>query len=257
MNVLALNCGSSSVKFRLLAVDPGADVTQARALAGGIVDRLGPAADVRFEADGRSEHSEEAVADHTDAVDRLLRWLAAGAAPIDAVGHRVVHGGARFVDSTPIDDTVLREVEELESLAPLHNRPSLAGVRACRKALPTVPMVAVFDTAFHVRLPERAAHYAIPWDLTRRHGIRRFGFHGISYAWATARAAALLARAPEQARLVVLHLGSGCSAAAIQGGVSVDTWLSRVRLTISPALSGPSRSISLTRSRERSARLPK
>jgi acetate kinase len=154
MNVLALNCGSSSVKFRLLAVDPGADVTQARALAGGIVDRLGPAADVRFEADGRSEHAEEAVADHADAVDRLLRWLAAGAAPIDAVGHRVVHGGARFVDSTPIDDTVLREVEELESLAPLHNRPSLAGVRACRKALPTVPMVAVFDTAFHAKLPE-------------------------------------------------------------------------------------------------------
>jgi acetate kinase len=223
MNVLALNCGSSSVKFRLLAVDPGADVTQARALAGGIVDRLGPAADVRFEADGRSEHAEEAVADHADAVDRLLRWLAAAAAPIDAFGHRVVHGGARFVDSTPIDDAVLREVEELESLAPLHNRPSLAGVRACRKALPTVPMVAVFDTAFHAKLPERAAHYAIPWDLTRRHGIRRFGFHGISYAWATARAAALLARAPEQARLVVLHLGSGCSAAAIQGGVSVDT----------------------------------
>lgn len=223
MNVLALNCGSSSVKFRLLAVDPGADVSQAPALAGGLVDRLGSAAQSTFEADGRSEHTEGPVADHADAVERLLRWLAAGAARIDAVGHRVVHGGARFVTPTPIHDAVIREIEQLESLAPLHNRPSLSGVRACRNVLRAVPMVAVFDTAFHARLPERAANYAIPWDLARRHGIRRFGFHGISYAWAATRAAALLGCPPEQPRLVVLHLGSGCSAAAIQGGASVDT----------------------------------
>jgi acetate kinase len=223
VNVLALNCGSSSVKFRLLAVDAGADVTQARALAGGVIDRLGPAAHLVFEADGRTERATEAVADHADAVGRLLRWLTTGPHPIEAVGHRVVHGGARFTTPTPIDDAVIRQVEDLESLAPLHNRPSLAGVRACREALRTVPMVAVFDTAFHAGLPQPAAHYAIPGDLARRHGIRRFGFHGISYAWVTERAPALLGAAPERTRLVVLHLGSGCSAAAIRGGASVDT----------------------------------
>src|SRR5881296_3799569 len=167
MNVLALNCGSSSVKFRLLAVE-------------------------------------------------------AGAPP--AAGHRVVHGGARFTVPTLIDDAVVDAIEALEALAPLHNRPSLAGIRACRDALGgEVPMVAVFDTAFHAALPERAVRYAIPGELAARHGIRRFGFHGISYAWATARVATLLGRAPDDLRLVALHLGSGCSAAAIRGGASVDT----------------------------------
>ena len=123
-----------------------------------------------------------------------------------------------------IEDTVIDAIEALEVLAPLHNRPSLAGIRACRDALgAAIPMVAVFDTAFHARLPEAAARYAIPWELAERHGIRRFGFHGISYAWATARAATPLDRAVADLKLVVLHLGSGCSAAAIRGGVSVDT----------------------------------
>jgi acetate kinase len=224
MNVLALNCGSSSVKFRLLAVEPDASPSAATALAGGTIERLGPRARLRFERDGRTEESRDPVADHADAVGRVLAWLAEGSSNVEAVGHRVVHGGARFTVSTPIDDAVLETVESLEPLAPLHNRPSLAGIRACRAVLkPAVPMVAVFDTAFHARLPERAAQYAIPWELARRHGIRRFGFHGISYAWATARAAALLGRAADGVRLVVLHLGHGASAAAIRAGVSVDT----------------------------------
>jgi acetate kinase len=225
MNVLAVNCGSSSLKFRLLAVDPAAPAADARALAGGSVERLGPTARLDFEQGGRIERREAAVADHADAVGRVLGWLAAGAtAAIEAVGHRVVHGGARFTESTTIDDGVLGAIEALESLAPLHNRPSLAGVHACREALgAALPMVAVFDTAFHARLPERAATYAIPWEVARRHGIRRFGFHGLSYAWAASRAPVLLGRAPRETRLVVLHLGSGCSAAAIRGGVSVDT----------------------------------
>jgi acetate kinase len=224
MNVLAVNCGSSSVKFRLVEVEPGAPLDAARVLAGGAVERLGPAARLTFEREGRVERSEEAVADHAEAVARLLGWLATGATDIDAVGHRVVHGGARFTAPTPIDDAVLEGIEGLEALAPLHNRPSLAGVRACRDVLaPAPPMVAVFDTAFHALLPERAAHYAIPWELARRHGIRRFGFHGLSYAWVTARAAARLGRPADGVRLVALHLGSGCSAAAIRDGVSVDT----------------------------------
>jgi len=203
MNVLALNCGSSTVKFRLVAVEPGAPPETGRGLAQGT----------------------EAVRsdDYAAAVDVALRQ-AHGAAPVDAVGHRVVHGGARFTAPTPIDDTVISTLTALETLAPLHNRPSLAGIRACRDALDAAtPMVAVFDTAFHAKLPASAATYAIDADLARRHGLRRFGFHGISYAWATARAAAMLGRGIEGLKLVALHLGSGCSAAAIRGGISVDT----------------------------------
>jgi acetate kinase len=224
MNVLALNCGSSSVKFRFLAVEPGAPATAAPDLAGGAIERLGPRARLRFERGGRIEESADAIDDHAGAVGRVLAWLAESSVPVEAVGHRVVHGGARFTAATPIDDAVLEAVEGLEPLAPLHNRPSLAGIRAVQAALePAVPMVAVFDTAFHARLPERAAHYAIPWELARRHGIRRFGFHGISYAWATARAAVLLGRTADDLRLVILHLGHGASAAAVRDGVSVDT----------------------------------
>jgi acetate kinase len=203
MNVLALNCGSSTVKFRLLAVEPGAPPAAGRALA----ERTDAVRD----------------GDHASAVRHALE-LARSAASIDAVGHRIVHGGARFTAPALIDDGVIDAIEALETLAPLHNRPSLAGIRACRATLGAeVPMVAVFDTAFHAELPERAARYAIPWELAERHGIRRFGFHGISYAWATARTATLLGRAPDDLRLVALHLGSGCSAAAIRSGASVDT----------------------------------
>jgi acetate kinase len=212
------------VKFRLLAVEPGAPAPAAVALAGGIVERLGPQARWTFERQGRAGQGHAPIADHAEAVGRVLDWLAEGDQDVEAVGHRVVHGGARFTVPTPIDDAVLEAIEALETLAPLHNRPSLAGIRACQGALkPAVPMVAVFDTAFHAALPERAASYAIPWELARRHGIRRFGFHGISYAWATLRAAALLGRAADDVRLVVLHLGNGASAAAIRDGRSVDT----------------------------------
>ncbi|HET7342807.1 MAG TPA: acetate/propionate family kinase, partial [Methylomirabilota bacterium] len=203
MNVLALNCGSSSVKFRLLAVTAGAPAADARALA---------------------ERTEAVRAgDYGGVIERVLR-TARAAGPVDAVGHRVVHGGPRFVAPTRIDAEVLAAIEALESLAPLHNRPSLAGIRACRAALgEATPQVAVFDTAFHARLPERAARYAIPPALAERHGVRRYGFHGISYAWATARAAARLGRPVSALKLVALHLGNGCSAAAIRDGVSIDT----------------------------------
>jgi acetate kinase len=203
MNVLALNCGSSTVKFRLVAVEPGAPAAAGRALAQGL----------------QNAHGE----DYAAAIGAALA-AANAAGTIDAVGHRVVHGGARFTAPAVIDDALIDTLTAMSTLAPLHNRPSVAGIRACREALgAAVPMVAVFDTAFHAALPARASTYAIPADLAARHGIRRFGFHGISYAWATARAAALLGRRVEDLRLVALHLGSGCSAAAIRGGVSVDT----------------------------------
>jgi acetate kinase len=143
---------------------------------------------------------------------------------VDAVGHRVVHGGPEFRAPTLVDDAVVAAIRELENLAPLHNASSLAGIRASREALgPGVPMVAVFDTAFHAGLPERAWRYAIPHELTERHGIRRFGFHGISYRAVLDRYCAITGTPEERATIVALHLGSGCSAAAIQNGRSVDT----------------------------------
>jgi acetate kinase len=223
MNVLALNCGSSSVKFALLAVEPEAPAGAARALARGTVERLGSEARLSFSRDGHDERADEPIADHAQAVERVLGWLD-GSHDIQAVGHRVVHGGASFTTPTLVDDALVEAVQALEDLAPLHNRPSLAGIRACRTVLPSeIPMVAAFDTAFHAALPEHAAQYAIPRDLARRHGIRRFGFHGLSYAWTTARAAAVLGRAANEVRLVALHLGSGASAVAIRDGVSVET----------------------------------
>jgi acetate kinase len=209
MNVLVLNAGSSSLKFRLSEVDAGGAV--ARELTRGIVERIGVEARVR---------------DHGDAVRRLAERLQAipGGRAIEAVGHRVVHGGARFVRPTLIDDKVLAALEDLEDLAPLHNGPSLAVIRASREVLgPEIPMVAVFDTAFHASLPERAARYALPWELAERHGIRRFGFHGTSYRHVVARYPVLAGRPAGRGALVVFHLGSGCSVAAIRDGVSLDT----------------------------------
>lgn len=200
MQVLVLNCGSSSVKFRV------ADATAARAttLASGVIER---------------------VDDHEAAVREAIGRARAGrgVTRIDAVGHRVVHGGPRFAGAAPIDDDVVAAIEALNPLAPLHNAPSLAGIRAARAALPGVPMVAAFDTAFHATMPARAAGYAIPRDLAARHGVRRFGFHGLAYrsvvaGWTRASGARVAS-----SRLVALHLGSGCSAAAIEGGRSVDT----------------------------------
>jgi acetate kinase len=232
VSVLALNCGSSSLKFQVFASDPGAPPAGARRLARGIVERIGDRASLEFQVEGSSATQErEPVPDHEAAVRRVLGWLAArgasahgGAIRIDAVGHRVVHGGARFTDSVLIDADVLDAIEALEALAPLHNAPSLAGIRAARVALgPDVPMVAVFDTAFHATMPEHAYRYAIPHELAVKHGIRRYGFHGLAYRSVVARYVELTEIPLERATLVAFHLGNGCSAAAIKGGRSIDT----------------------------------
>ncbi|HEX2501430.1 MAG TPA: acetate/propionate family kinase, partial [Methylomirabilota bacterium] len=185
-----------------------------------------------FQAEGSSATRErEPVPDHEAAVRRVLGWLAAGGASehrgalrVDAVGHRVVHGGARFTEAILIDADVLEAIEALEALAPLHNAPSLAGIRAARAALGSdVPMVAVFDTAFHAAMPEHAYRYAIPHELAVKHGIRRYGFHGLAYRSVLARYAELAGTPLEGTTLVALHLGNGCSAAAIKEGRSIDT----------------------------------
>ena len=224
MNVLAINCGSSTLKFRLLAVGEGE-----RRLVGGIVKRIGADSALSIEGD-EVEPSESPIeaADHAEATARVLAWvdgrglLRAGG--IDAVGHRVVHGGERFREPTVIDDDVVAGIDALSSLAPLHNRPALAAIRAVERVLGGgVPAVATFDTAFHRTLPERAGRYAIDAQLAERHDIRRYGFHGLAHRFMSERFAALAGRPVEDVTLVTLQLGNGCSATAIERGRSVDT----------------------------------
>jgi len=164
------------------------------------------------------------VGDHDEAVRLMLTRLSALSMPEPyAVGHRIVHGGARLIEPTRIDDHVLGQLTDLQELAPLHNAPGVAGIQACRRHLGAVPMVAVFDTGFHATLPDVARQYAIPAELAERHGIRRFGFHGISCAFIVTRYAELTGRATESMNMIVLHLGNGCSATAIREGRSIDT----------------------------------
>lgn len=228
MNVLVLNCGSSSLKFQL--VD---SATEAR-LARGVVERIGGQALCTY----RPHHQEarkfaEPVRDHGAAIERVMRWLVStgddggvidSPGEVHAVGHRVVHGGESFHTHVRIDAGVIREIEDCMDLAPLHNPVNLSGIRAARALLGEgVPMVAVFDTAFHSTMPEASYLYAIPYQLYRRHRIRRYGFHGTSHAYLTQRYAELAGKPREDIDLITLHLGNGCSACAIKRGRSFAT----------------------------------
>ena len=235
MNVLVLNCGSSTVKFRIVETDRDRIERDAdRHLARGIVERIGGDSRIRFRAEGgAATEAEIPVRDHRAAIDHVLRWVVSersgigrigSPADIHAVGHRVVHGGERFRGSVLIDDRVLRAIEDCVELAPLHNPANLKGIRAVREALgPGVPQAAVFDTAFHATLPESAFLYGVPYDLYRRHRLRRYGFHGTSHRYVAYRYRRMLGVEREAVNLVTLHLGNGCSACAIRGGRSVDT----------------------------------
>ncbi|TDC59488.1 acetate kinase [Micromonospora sp. KC207] len=203
--VLVLNCGSSSVKYRLY---DGEEV-----LRKGAVERVG-------EPGGGPADHETAVREILDGLDQLDPT---GLTGLTAVGHRVVHGGRRFAEPVLVDDAVFAAIEELVPLAPLHNPANLAGIRVAREALPGVPQVAVFDTAFHHTLPEAAATYAIDRDTARRYDIRRYGFHGTSHAYVSRRTAELLGRPYAELNTITLHLGNGASACAVAGGHSVAT----------------------------------
>lgn len=220
--VLVINSGSSSVKYQL--VRPSGP-----RLAAGTIERIG-------ETDGAWRHSagsdsgsgKQPVADHQSAfalISRLFddRSPDLASSGVQAVGHRVVHGGARFSEPTLVSAEVLDEIEGLSPLAPLHNPPALAGIRAAQEMLSDVPHVAVFDTAFFATLPEMARTYAIPRELARSHAVRRYGFHGTSHAYVSRRAADFLESPYGSLNQIVLHLGNGCSASAIRGGVAVDT----------------------------------
>ena len=224
MKILALNCGSSSLKFRLVGVpQEGGDQAVLRMVIGGEVKGIGGRSSLRLTiGDAAPQQSQGVVRHHQQAVQWAFEQLAGQT--IDAVGHRVVHGGESFVESVRIDTHVLAQIEQLTELAPLHNPLSVIGIREARRLLgDQVPMVAVFDTAFHRSMPAYASTYAIPHVLADHHRIRRYGFHGIAHASVVARYAAFTGRALEHVRLITLHLGHGCSAAAIRNGRSIDT----------------------------------
>jgi acetate kinase len=234
VRILVLNAGSSSLKFQLIDTDGAAiAASRDRRLARGQVERIGGQAIVTLgAANAVPTKSTAPIRDHAAAVEHIITWLAGpesgtaiqSVAEIEAVGHRVVHGGEQFTHSTRIDDEVRRELEELIELAPLHNPHNLRGIAAARSALGTgIPQVAVFDTAFHHSLPDTAYLYAIPYQLYRRHRVRRYGFHGTSHRYVAYRYRQLTGRARENTKIITLHLGNGASACAIVGGNSVDT----------------------------------
>ena len=188
MKILVLNCGSSTLKFQL--IEPGSVKDEERKLARGIVDRIGKKASYRFEAIGAVLEKTAVIPTHEEAVRLIIDWLRSkpGLDSIDAIGHRVVHGGDRFTKSVLIDDEVIATIEALCEIAPLHNPAALSGIRAARKILgASVPMVAVFDTSFHRSISEQATLYAIPYELSQKHKIRRYGFHGLAHQYDIAR----------------------------------------------------------------------
>lgn len=235
MNVLVLNCGSSSLKFQLIStsldqIDQRAD----RMLARGHIERIGGAALLTFEVEGHeSIRSARPIRDIRSALDAVLQWIGSedakiegvsGLGDIDAVGHRVVHGGEKFSKSVLIDDDVLRGIDDCIELAPLHNPSNIQGIQAARTTFGRgLPQAAVFDTAFHHTLPDTAYLYAIPYQLYRRHKIRRYGFHGTSHRYIAYQYRTINNIPRDEVNVITLHLGNGCSIAAIKGGDSVDT----------------------------------
>ena len=235
MNVLVLNCGSSSVKFQMIRTDIDLiEKNEDRKLAGGMIERIGSQALITLQAGDQPKVKQAApLRDHRAALDYILRWVispdgrAAGIeslGDIQAVGHRVVHGGEKFKRSVMIDDKVIEEIEDAIELAPLHNPANLKGIMAARELLGgAVPQVAVFDTAFHSTIPETSYLYAIPYQLYRRYRLRRYGFHGTSHRYVAYRYRQIKGIKREETNIITLHLGNGCSACAIKGGDSVDT----------------------------------
>lgn len=235
MNVLVLNAGSSSLKFQLIATDREAIAADKDVrLCRGQIDRFGGEVVIAvLMRDGLRRKFAASTRDLQASLEHLMQWVASDASGIDeirgvsdvhAVGHRVVHGGELFGESKLINDEVLKGIEDCIELAPLHNPNNIKGILAARQVFgPKLPQVAVFDTSFHHSIPEHAYLYAIPYHLYRRHRIRRYGFHGTSHRYVAERYRTLRGMSKEQTNVITLHLGNGCSAAAIRGSRSVDT----------------------------------
>ena len=226
MDILALNCGSSSVKYQLF------DWDRKEVIAKGMVERVGIGDSfILHEVPGRDTYREDSdCPDHRFAVGLILRTLTSPAhgvlkdiTQISAVGHRVVHGGEQFTKSVLIDETVLEAVIAVQHLAPLHNPPNIAGIEAASAVLPGVPQVAIFDTAFHQTMPEHAYLYPLPYEWYQEYGVRRYGFHGTSHLYVSKRIAAILGRPATECNVITMHIGNGVSHCAIKNGISVDT----------------------------------
>lgn len=226
MNILVINCGSSSLKYQLINMD------KEEVLAIGLVERIGiDGSQVKHKADGKEEIIiQEAMKDHRKALELVIDALIdpdhgaiSSMDEISAVGHRVVHGGEEFASSVLIDDDVMKALHDCIDLAPLHNPPNIIGIEACQDLMPNTPMVAVFDTAFHQTIPMDNYIYPLPYELYEKYGIRRYGFHGTSHKYVALRAAEILDKDIEDLNIISCHLGNGASICAIKGGQSVET----------------------------------
>ncbi|MCA1200942.1 acetate kinase [Priestia flexa] len=221
--IIAINAGSSSLKFQLFEMPSEAVLTK------GLVERIGlDDAVFTISVNGEKQTEVREIPDHSVAVqilvDKLLsQGIIESYDEITGVGHRVVHGGEKFADSVLITDKTLAEIEALSDLAPLHNPANVVGIKAFQAILPNIPAVAVFDTAFHQTMPEKSFLYSLPYEYYEDYGVRKYGFHGTSHKYVSERAAELLGRPVEQLRLISCHLGNGASIAAIEGGKSIDT----------------------------------
>lgn len=226
MKILVINCGSSSLKFQLI------DSQTEQWIAKGLCERIGiEGSRLVYTAAGKEKKITEAeMKDHTSAIRYVLDALTdpengvvSSLKDIAAVGHRIVHGGEKFSKATLIDEDVLKAIEECNDLAPLHNPANLIGIRACMELMPGVPMVAVFDTAFHQTMPEKAYLYGIPYKYYQKYKIRRYGFHGTSHSYVSHKAAELLGKPYDSLKIIVCHLGNGASVSAVKNGKCVDT----------------------------------
>ena len=225
MKVLVINCGSSSLKFQLI------DSETEQVLAKGLCERIGIDGRLTYSpAGGEKKTFEDPLPDHTAAVDSVLKKLTDPAigvikdlSEIGAVGHRIVHGGEKFAKSTLLTEEALAAVEACCELAPLHNPANIIGIRACQELMPGVPMVGVFDTAFHQTMPPKAYLYSLPYEYYEKYGVRRYGFHGTSHSFVSKRAAEILGKDVKDLKIIVCHLGNGASICAVDGGKSVDT----------------------------------
>ncbi|MCR5406514.1 MAG: acetate kinase [Lachnospiraceae bacterium] len=226
MKVLVINCGSSSLKFQLI------DSDTEEVLAKGLCERIGiDGGMVTYQPEGKDKIKKQAdMPDHTEAVKLVIESLIdkengviSSLDEIGAVGHRIVHGGESFSSATIIDEKVIKAIEECNDLAPLHNPANLIGIRSCQKIMPNVPMVAVFDTAFHQTMPKKAYLYGIPYEYYKKYKVRRYGFHGTSHEFVSKRAAEFLGRDINDLKVIVCHLGNGASISAVKNGKCVDT----------------------------------
>ena len=225
MNVLVINCGSSSLKFQLINSD------SEQVLAKGLCERIGIDGSLTYQpAGGEKVKSDKAMPTHTEAIQFVIDALTDDKTgvvkdlkEIGAVGHRVVHGGEKFAKSVVITDEVMKAIEECNDLAPLHNPANLIGINACQELMPGTPMVAVFDTAFHQTMPAKAYMYGLPYEYYDKYKVRRYGFHGTSHSFVSKRAAELVGKSYDAVKTIVCHLGNGASICAVENGESVDT----------------------------------